>query len=53
MRKEGLKLYIRILEAARKEAFALVESDPTIEKYPLLKNSLYSKWQERLELIKS
>lgn len=44
---------IGILEAARKEAFALAESFPTFENYPLLKNTLYNKWQGRLELVKS
>jgi ATP-dependent DNA helicase RecG len=44
---------IGILETAREEAFTLVDSDPFFKKYPMLKNALYSKWQERLELIKS
>lgn len=44
---------IEILETAREEAFTLVDSDPFFKKYPMLKNALYSKWQERLELIKS
>lgn len=44
---------IKILETARKEAFAFAEHDPFLRSYPLLKNVLYSKWQGRLELIKS
>lgn len=44
---------VGILEEARKEAFALAESAPFLKNYPLLKNVLYSKWQGRLELIKS
>jgi ATP-dependent DNA helicase RecG len=44
---------IKILETARKEAFALADSGLFSENYPLLKNVLYSKWQGRLELIKS
>ncbi|MDP3298040.1 MAG: ATP-dependent DNA helicase RecG [Thermodesulfovibrionia bacterium] len=42
-----------ILEAARKEAFALADPDPTLKNYPLLKNTLYTKWHGKLELIKS
>lgn len=44
---------IGILETAREEAFTLVDSDPFFKKYPMLKNALYNKWQEKLELIKS
>ena len=44
---------IKILETARKEAFALADCDPALINYPLLKNLLYSKWHGRLELIKS
>ncbi len=44
---------IGILETAKEEAFTLVDSDPFFKKYPMLKNALYSKWQEGLELIKS
>lgn len=44
---------IGILEAARRDAFTLVDADPSLKNYPLLKNALYSKWQGRLELIKS
>ncbi len=44
---------IGVLESARKEAFALSDADPFLKNYALLKNTLYSKWQGRLELIKS
>jgi len=44
---------VGILEVARKEAFTLADSSPFLEDYPLLKNTLHSKWQGRLELIKS
>lgn len=44
---------IKILETARKEAFALADSGLFMKNYPLLKNVLYSKWKGRLELIKS
>ena len=41
------------LEAARKESFALADSDPFLKGHPELKKTLYSKWQGKLELIKS
>jgi ATP-dependent DNA helicase RecG len=44
---------IGVLEAARKEAFDLVDSQPDLEKYPLIKDALQKKWMGRLELIKS
>ena len=44
---------INILETARKEAFSLVEAEPGLERYPLLKETLQRKWMGRLELIKS
>ena len=44
---------IGILEAARREAFALVDTDPDLTQYPLLKKELYQKWMGKLELIKS
>jgi ATP-dependent DNA helicase RecG len=44
---------IRTLENARREAFDLIESDPALEGYPLLKETLEKKWMGRLELIKS
>lgn len=44
---------IGTLENARKEAFALIEKEPELVKYPLLKETLRKKWMGRLELIKS
>lgn len=44
---------IGVLEGARKEAFNLIDADPGLEGYPLLKQALQRKWMGRLELIKS
>jgi ATP-dependent DNA helicase RecG len=44
---------IGVLEKARKEAFDLIEAEPNLGKYPLLKETLYKRWMGRLELIKS
>ena len=44
---------IGVLEAARKEAFDLIENNPDLDRYPLLKEMLQRKWMGRLELIKS
>jgi ATP-dependent DNA helicase RecG len=44
---------VGILEAAREEAFALADSASFLKNYPLLKDVLYSRWQGKLELIKS
>lgn len=44
---------IGMLESARKEAFDLVDADPDLKKYPLIKEALQKKWMGRLELIKS
>jgi len=44
---------IGILERARKEAFNLIDIDPGLDGYPLLKETLQRKWMGRLELIKS
>jgi ATP-dependent DNA helicase RecG len=40
----------RILEEARKEAFALLERDPKLERQPKLKEELAKRWGGRLEL---
>jgi ATP-dependent DNA helicase RecG len=40
----------RILEEARKEAFALLERDPKLERQPRLKEELAKRWGGRLEL---
>ena len=44
---------IGLLETARKEAFDLVDADPELKKYPLLREALRTKWMDKLELIKS
>ncbi|HDH50149.1 MAG TPA: ATP-dependent DNA helicase RecG [Nitrospirae bacterium] len=43
---------VKVLEAARKDAFALVDAI-ALKDHPLLGNALQRKWQGRLELIKS
>jgi ATP-dependent DNA helicase RecG len=43
----------KLLEMARKEAFALIDEDPELRNNPLLKQALQEKWMGRLELIKS
>ena len=43
----------RLLEAARKEAFALIEDDPRLEKYPALRESIEDFWGRKLELFKT
>lgn len=42
-----------ILEASRKEAFALADADPYLKNYPLLKKELQRRWMGKLELVKS
>lgn len=42
-----------LLESARKEAFALVESDAELRNYPLLKRSLEDFWGKKLDLFKT
>ncbi len=44
---------IKILEAARREAFALADADPELKGNPLLKEALDRKWKEKIELVKS
>jgi ATP-dependent DNA helicase RecG len=44
---------IGVLEDARKEAFDIIENNPDLDRYPLLKGMLQRKWMGRLELIKS
>ena len=40
-----------LLEQARTEAFGLIQQDPRLEQYPLLRDLLKRKWQGRLGLI--
>jgi len=44
---------VRILEASRKEAFALADVSCSLKDYPLLGDVLHRKWEGKLELIKS
>ncbi len=44
---------IGLLEIARKEAFALIDTEPELKSYPLLKKAVQKKWMGRLELVKS
>jgi len=44
---------VRVLEVARRDAFSLIEKDPSLKNYPLLRNRLTEKWMGMLELIKS
>ncbi len=44
---------IGVLESARKEAFDLIEIEPELWSYPLLRDTLRNKWMGRLDLIKS
>ncbi|AEH44499.1 ATP-dependent DNA helicase RecG [Thermodesulfatator indicus DSM 15286] len=39
-----------MLVIAREEAFSLLKEDPLLENYPLLKEILMERWQERLKL---
>jgi ATP-dependent DNA helicase RecG len=40
-----------VLEAARKEAFRMVDSDPKLEKHPLLRNELERFWRGKVDLF--
>lgn len=42
-----------VLEIARREAFALADSDPQLGNHPLLRTALNRRWMGRFELIKS
>ena len=42
---------VDLLEQARTEAFNLVQEDPALAQYPLLREALRRKWQGRLGLI--
>lgn len=43
----------QLLEAARREAFVLVEADPWLEGHPALRYSLENFWRGRVELFKT
>ncbi|MCG2720497.1 MAG: ATP-dependent DNA helicase RecG, partial [Thermodesulfovibrionales bacterium] len=42
-----------LLNDARREAFALIEKDPDMEGYPLLRTSLETFWKGKIELFKT
>ena len=44
---------VGVLEISRKEAFNLIDEDPDLGKYRLLRETLNRKWMGRLELVKS
>lgn len=43
----------RLLHEARKEAFKLIEKDPEVKGFPLLKKYLESFWEGKIELFKT
>ena len=42
-----------LLNQAREEAFSLIEDDPDLRGYPLLKRSAEHFWEEKIELLKT
>jgi ATP-dependent DNA helicase RecG len=42
-----------LLERARREAFSLAETDPDLKGHPALRERLYRKWIDRIDLVKS
>lgn len=44
---------VKILEIARKEAFGLINSDPSLAAYPELRASVEDFWGKRLEIFKT
>jgi ATP-dependent DNA helicase RecG len=42
-----------LLNEARREAFSLINRDPDLKGYPLLKKSLQTFWEEKIELFKT
>ena len=43
----------RLLEVARKEAFALIDNDPELNRFPALKKSVEGFWRGKIELFKT
>ncbi len=52
LRAANLIRDIRILEAARREAFAITDKDPGLKAYPSLRDAIKHKWQGRIDLIR-
>ncbi|MBA4348693.1 MAG: DNA helicase RecG [Thermodesulfovibrio sp.] len=53
LRVANLLRDVKILETARKEAFALIEKEPTLANYPHLRKSIEDFWGKRIELFKT
>lgn len=49
-RKADIVRDYQILLWAREDAFKLIESDPELKNYPILKEELMRRWEERLKL---
>ncbi|KAF0145531.1 MAG: ATP-dependent DNA helicase RecG [Nitrospirae bacterium] len=43
----------RLIEVARKEAFALIDNDPELNRFPALKKSVEGFWRGKIELFKT
>ncbi|NOX20006.1 MAG: ATP-dependent DNA helicase RecG [Nitrospirae bacterium] len=43
----------KVLSAAREDAFRLIEKDPELRKYPLLKGVLERFWKDKIEIFKT
>lgn len=53
LRVANLLRDVKLLEAARKEAFSLIEADPSLDRHPPLKKTLEDFWGKRMELFKT
>lgn len=53
LRAANLLRDFKLLEIARKQAFALIADDPSLISYPQLKSSLEDFWGQKLELFKT
>ena len=43
----------RLLEPARREAFAMIDDDPDLQKAPALREAVERFWQGRIELFRT
>ena len=43
----------RLLEASRREAFSLIDRDPDLDGFPMLRKSLETFWEGKIELFKT
>lgn len=53
LRVANLLRDVKILEIARKDAFSLIEIDPTLTNYPQLRRSIEDFWGKGLEIFKT